>query len=214
MSDDQTIKVFLVDDHPLVRDGIFARLENTPNIDIVGQASNGKEALENAGDLQPDIVLMDVSMPIMGGLEATALFKEQFPNIKILILSMHDEQEYIIKLMKIGASGYVLKDVSSAELINAIQTVAQGNTSFCSGASHSLFNSSTSISTVIDNDVLSKREIDILKQVASGQCNKNIARQLDISVRTVETHRLNIKAKLDIKTTAGITRYAIENNIV
>lgn len=206
------INIFLVDDHQLVRDGIKARLENSDGIKVIGQAGNGKEAIEMVSANQPDLVLMDISMPIMDGLEATSIFKEKFPDIKILILSMHDEPEYIVKLMQSGASGYILKDVSSHELINTIKSVYHGGTTFCSGTTQRLFNQNDQTSKT--SSILSEREVDILKLIANGECNKNIARTLNISVRTVETHRLNIKNKLDLQTTAGLTRYAIEHSFV
>jgi len=206
------IKVFLVDDHPLVLDGIRARLDGEPNITVVGQANNGKQALEKAREIKPDVVLMDISMPVMGGMEATRCLKAELPDSRVLILSMHDDQEYIVKLMQAGAYGYVLKDVSSAELIKAIEAVYQGSSYFSAGASRSLFNKLENISVEQENG-LSKREGAVLKLIAEGQCNKDIARTLNISVRTVETHRLNIKKKLDIRTAAGLTRYAIEHDL-
>lgn len=207
------IRILLVDDHPLVLDGINARLEEEEGIRVVGQACNGKEALALAQTIQPDVVLMDITMPIMGGLEATELFKDLHPTIRILALSMHDDQEYILKMIQAGASGYILKDVSSIELIKAIETVHQGNTYFSSGASESLFKNFNG-NTSKQERALTHREETVLQLIAEGQCNKEVARSLDISVRTVETHRQNIKSKLKIHTAAGLTKYAIENGIV
>jgi two-component system, NarL family, nitrate/nitrite response regulator NarL len=213
MTDHKPIRVFLVDDHPLVLDGISSRLQEESHIEVVGQANNGKEAIEKAHKIQPDIVLMDVNMPVMGGLEAMRQFKEELPGIRVLILSMHDDQEYIVKLMHEGASGYVLKDVSSNELIKAIEAVYQGSTYFSAGASKSLFNNFEKATAEQENN-LTKREETVLTLIAEGQCNKEIARTLNISVRTVETHRQNIKNKLDIHTAAGLARYAIEHNLI
>ncbi len=213
MSDQAPIRLLLVDDHPLVLDGISSRLQVEDGIEVVGQASNGKEALETADKVNPHVVLMDVTMPVMGGLEATRLFKQQMPGVRVLILTMHDAQEYILKLMQSGASGYVLKNVSSEELIKAIETVYQGNTYFSAGASRSLFSGNENRKQKIDG-LLTKREETVLKLIAEGDSNKEIANSLNISVRTVETHRQNIKSKLDIHTAAGLTRYAIEIGLI
>jgi len=152
-------------------------------------------------------------MPVMGGLEATERFKAALPDIQVLILSMHDDQAYILKIIQAGASGYILKDVSSTELVKAIETVHQGNTYFSSGASESLFKNFNGQSAKPETG-LTQREETVLKLIAEGQCNKEVARGLDISVRTVETHRQNIKNKLKIHTAAGLTKYAIEHGIV
>lgn len=210
----KAISVLLVDDHPLVLDGIEARLEGVTGIAVVGQANNGEQALALAETLQPDVVLMDVSMPVMNGLEAARHFKNRFPAVKVLILSMHDNREYILKVMQSGARGYILKDVSSDELVTAIKTVAIGNTYFCQNASNSLFSSINNTPMNEPVQPLTKRELMVLTLLAEGKSNKIIARSLDISVRTVETHRQNIKNKLDIHTAAGLARYAIEQGLV
>ncbi len=189
-------------------DGINARLQDEPGIEVVGQASNGREALEVAEQVAPDLVLMDLTMPVMGGLEATRCFKQKQPAVRVLILSMHDNQEYILKVMQSGASGYVLKDVSSSELIKAIETVYEGKTYFSSSASETLSDRSGTVPPLTD------REQTVLTLISAGQCNKVVARQLDISVRTVETHRLNIKKKLGVQTTAGLIKYAFEQGLV
>ncbi|ETI60621.1 response regulator transcription factor [Marinomonas profundimaris] len=205
------IRVLLVDDHMLVLDGLQARLEMEDNIDIIATASNGQEALEKAGETQPDLVLMDVSMPVLNGLEATKRFKAEQPNVKILMLSMHHDKEYILSLIQSGANGYVLKDVSSEELVQAINTVHQGGTYFSSGASDSLFSQAPSPKQC---EELTKREVAVLKEVAAGLSNKEIAQSLSISVRTVETHRQNVKNKLNIHTSAGLIKYALEHRLI
>ncbi|KEA65695.1 DNA-binding response regulator, LuxR family [Marinobacterium lacunae] len=211
----EPIRVVLVDDHPLVLDGIRARLEEEAGISVVGEACNGQRALEQAKALEPDVMLMDVSMPVMNGFEATRALREQCPNVRVLILSMHDNREYILQLIQSGASGYILKDVSSEEMVKAIETVHQGGTYFSSGASQTLFSRFDEPATPVqDTGVLTRRELTVLKLLAEGRNNKEIARELDISVRTVETHRQNIKSKLNIQTAAGLVRYAIEHNLV
>lgn len=208
------INILLVDDHPLVRDGIRARLESEEGVSVIGEAQNGQEALDFVAQRAPDVALMDVSMPVMNGLDATKIFKEQHPEVRVLILSMHDSREYILQLIQSGASGYILKDVSSDELIKAIETVHQGGTYFSSGASQSLFSADQPQTQTEEVVTLTPREATVLKQLAEGKSNKEIARILDISVRTVETHRQNIKQKLNIHTAAGLARYAIEKGLV
>ncbi|MGB0468733.1 MAG: response regulator transcription factor [Pontibacterium sp.] len=206
------IRILVVDDHPLVREGISLRLESEASLQVVGHAVNGQQALEKSAELKPDVVLMDITMPVMNGLEAAGYFKAEQPDVKVLILSMHENREYIVEMLKQGASGYVLKDVSSDELIRAVETVYQGGTYFSAGASQSLFSQFDKEEKA--DTGLTRREETVLKLLAEGQCNKDVARTLDISVRTVETHRQNIKQKLKIQTAAGLTKYAIEHNII
>lgn len=213
MDSAKTIRLLLVDDHMLVLDGLQARLELEEHIEVIGTASNGLEALDKASKLNPDVVLMDVSMPILNGLDATKRFREQQLPVKILMLSMHHEKEYILSLIHAGANGYVLKDVSSEELIHAITTVHQGGTYFSSGASASLFTDAI-LSEQPKEETLSKRETAVLKEVATGLSNKEIAQSLNISVRTVETHRQNIKNKLEIHTSAGLIKYALDKKLI
>lgn len=213
----EKIRIVLVDDHPLVLEGIIARLEDEPSLDVVGSANDGAQALTLIAEVQPDVVLMDISMPVMNGFEATERLRAEQPNVRVLILSMHESREYILKLIQCGAAGYVLKDVSSNELITAIKTVYSGATYFSAGASHSLFSQTDfqlSGQPSESREVLTSREQEVLRLLAQGASNKAMARQLDISVRTVETHRQNIKTKLDIQTAAGLTRYAIEHNLI
>ncbi|MBR9867159.1 MAG: response regulator transcription factor [Oceanospirillales bacterium] len=213
----EKIRIVLVDDHPLVLEGIIARLEDEPSLDVVGSANDGAQALTLIDEVQPDVVLMDISMPVMNGFEATERLRAEQPNVRVLILSMHESREYILKLIQCGAAGYVLKDVSSNELITAIKTVYSGATYFSAGASQSLFSQADfqpSGQASESKEVLTCREQEVLRLLAQGASNKAMARQLDISVRTVETHRQNIKTKLDIQTAAGLTRYAIEHNLI
>ncbi len=210
------IRVLLVDDHPLVIDGIQARLEDEGGIEVVGRASNGQEAIEAAHNLKPDVVLMDISMPVMNGLEATKVLQQQMPETRVLILSMHDNREYMVQLIQSGAKGYILKDVSAAEMVSAVETVYRGGTYFSSSASQTLFSQfdQPHMAEPASASVLTPRESMVLKLLAEGSNNKEIAKALGISVRTVETHRQNIKSKLNIQTAAGLTRYAIENDLV
>lgn len=213
----EKIRIVLVDDHPLVLEGIIARLENEPSLEVVGSANDGAQALTLIAEVLPDVVLMDISMPTMTGFEATERLRAEQPGVRVLILSMHESREYILKLIQCGAAGYVLKDVSSNELITAIKTVYSGATYFSAGASQSLFSQPdfrSSAPASEAKEALTCREQEVLRLLAQGASNKAVARQLDISVRTVETHRQNIKTKLDIQTAAGLVRYAIEHNLI
>ncbi len=206
----QPIRVLIVDDHPMVAEGIESILESYPDIAVVGIAGNGRDALDMAARLAPDVVLMDLNMPGMGGLTATEILLERFPATKVLILSMHDTPEYISTALDHGAMGYVLKDVPTDEIRLAIDAVMRGQRYLCTGAKGSL-----APKTSHDGrEALTGREQTILLQLAQGKSNKAVAQSLDISVRTVETHRKNIKRKLGISSTAGLTRYALEHGVL
>lgn len=207
------IKVMIVDDHQVVLDGFVARLELEHDIDVVATASNGMEAIQTLRQHQPDVVLMDVSMPIMNGLEAVEQIKQFNSNVKVLMLTMHDNREYIIKVMQSGAMGYMLKDISSDKLIQAIKTVHQGSTYFCESVTHTLF-TPTIVTTEKMVNPLSRREETILILVAQGESSKKIAKVLNISDRTVETHRQNIKHKLDLYSIAELTKYAVDHGLL
>lgn len=205
------IRVLLVDDHPLVTEGIGACLETWDNITIVGTATTGAQAISTAMELKPDVILMDINLPDMTGLHATRHIKQRLPNARVMILSMHDNREYVVSALEGGASGYILKDVSSAEVATAIEAVYRGGTYFSSEVSRNLASPNEPASA---NSILTARENQVIVELARGNTNKMIARTLDISERTVETHRKNIKRKLKIGSTAGLTRYAMENGLL
>lgn len=209
-STDRPLRILLCDDHALVMDGIRSRLECFEHISIIGEAGNGAEALTMAAELHPDIVLMDISMPVMNGLEAAEKFRETLPDAKIVILSMHENPEYLRTAQQAGAKGFILKDVSSNDMVRAIETVANGGEAYSSTIDR------ITDGEDINNDgvPLTSRERTVLRLLAKGASNKHVARELDISVRTVETHRRNIKRKLDIDSSAGLVRYAIEKGLV
>ena len=192
----------------MVLDGLRAVLETYDEIEVVAASSTARAALELAPSVRPDIVLMDINMPHLNGIDCIERMKRQVPSARILMLSMHDSREYISTSIMRGASGYILKDVSTAEIVTAIQTVAQGGTYFSSGVSEALLDGGEKKARN-----LSARENDVLVMVADGNSNREIAARLNISEATVETHRKNIKRKLGIATTAGLTRYAIENQL-
>lgn len=207
------IKVMIVDDHQVVLDGFVARLKLEHDIEVVATASNGLESIQAVKQYQPEVVLMDVSMPIMNGLEAAEKIKQHYPNVKVLMLTMHDNREYIMKVMQSGAMGYMLKDISSDKLIQAIKTVYQGSTYFCESVTQTLFTPAT-VASVQKVNPLSRREETILALVAQGESSKKIAKALSISARTVETHRQNIKHKLDLYSVAELTKYAVDHGLL
>jgi len=203
------IRVLIVDDHPMVAEGIQSILENYDDILVVGTLCNGQEAVDQAADLAPDVILMDLNMPELGGLSATEMLLERAPATRILILSMHDSPEYISTALSHGAMGYILKDVPTDAIKHAIDSVMQGKRYLCTGAKGSLEPKDGD-----GREALTGREQTILLQLAQGKSNKDVALSLDISVRTVETHRKNIKRKLGISSTAGLTRYALEHGVL
>ncbi len=202
-------RVLIVDDHPMVAEGIRAILETYDDIIVVGTLGNGQEAIDQAEALAPDVILLDLNMPQVNGLSATEILLERNPETRILILSMHDSPEYISTALRHGAAGYVLKDVPTEEIKAAIDRVMAGERYLCTGATASLKPSTTD-----GREPLTEREQTILLQLAQGKSNKDVAAELDISIRTVETHRKNIKRKLGIATTAGLTRYAMEHGVL
>ncbi|MEJ8560837.1 response regulator transcription factor [Yoonia sp. GPGPB17] len=204
-----TTRVLIVDDHPMVAEGIRSLLESYDDLEIVGTLGNGQEAVDQAVTLAPDVILMDLNMPGLSGLNATEMILEKQPDTRIVILSMHDSPEYISTALSHGARGYILKDVPTEEIHTAIETVMAGGEYLCTGAKGSL---QPKISD--GRETLTSREQTILLELAQGQSNKDVANTLNISVRTVETHRKNIKRKLGISSTAGLTRYALEHGVL
>lgn len=205
------IRVLVVDDHAILRDGICSLLERQEGLNVVGEAGNGREALDRVEELRPDIVLMDVSMPEMDGLEATRRIKSAHPEIKVLVLTQHDNQEYINPLLQAGASGYVLKRSGGREVVTAIRQVYE----------HGVFLEPDVARQVLHNfsrsaeiPALTEREQQVLQLAVEGKSNKDIARRLFISAKTVSVHRTNIMAKLGVHNSAELVRYAIQHNLV
>ncbi|MCP9481929.1 response regulator transcription factor [Shimia sp. CNT1-13L.2] len=203
------VRVVIVDDHPMVAEGIQSVLESFDDIEVVGTLTNGREAVDQMKTLSPDVILMDLNMPEIGGLTATEMLLEANPDTRILILTMHDSPEYISTALSHGAVGYILKDVPTDEIKTAIDTVMRGERYLCTGAKGSL-----EPSDMDEREPLTSREQTVLLQLAQGKSNKEVALVLNISVRTVETHRKNIKRKLGISSTAGLTRYAMEHGVL
>ena len=214
----QKAKVLIVDDHTIVRDGISALLSLAADIEVVGEAANGKEALEKARQLNPDVVLMDIAMPIMDGLEATRRIHREFPKIKVLALTQYDEKEYILSMIEVGARGFVSKTAASSELVSGIRAVYQGNSYL-----------SPVVAKVLVEDFqqgahrrekedlyqqLTDREREVLKLVAEGYTTREIADILVLSHKTVEGHKTNLMAKLDIHNKTDLIKYAIRKGII
>ncbi|GAB3471646.1 response regulator transcription factor [Massilia terrae] len=197
------VRILLVDDHPLVRDGLRARLEAVPHFSVVAEAGSADEALERAGEA--NLVLMDINMRGASGIEATAQLVRRYPDIAVLMLSMHDKLEYVTQAIQAGARGYVLKDAPGKDIVLAIDTVMAGGIYYSPALARQLARPSQQ-----DNQ-LTVREQEVLRHIASGQSNKQIARDLALSVRTVETHRLNIKRKLGIEGQAELIRFAVQH---
>jgi len=211
----QSIRVLIADDHPVVRKGLQSCLAKQDRVKIVGEASDGDEALQKAMELSPDVVLMDISMPRMSGLAATEVLREQAPNIKILVLSVHNNKDYIFRIIQAGAHGYVSKEASPEELSEAIECVHAGETFFSPEIAQA------ALSHLVQNGgkkepfaQLTDREREVLVLIAEGQSNKEIANKLGIGVRTIETHRERIMRRLDIHSVAGLTKFAIANGLV
>ena len=202
-------RVLIVDDHPMVAEGICSLLETYDDIEVVGTVCNGQKAVDQIDDFVPDVVLMDLNMPQMGGLTATEVLLEKRPQLRILILSMHDSPEYIAAALNHGAFGYVLKDVPTEDVKEAIDSVMLGEKYLCAGARAAI-----DPDTQDGRETLTGREQEILLELAQGKSNRDVAQALDISVRTVETHRKNLKRKLGISSTAGLTRYALEHGVL
>ncbi|MEO6918355.1 MAG: response regulator transcription factor [Collimonas sp.] len=200
-------KIMLVDDHPLVRDGLRARLEAVPGFAIVAEAGSAEEALQRAEEQPIDLILMDINLRgSSNGIDLTARFHASFPEIAVLILSMHDKTEYLMQSVQAGARGYVLKDAPGKDIVHAIETVISGGMYYSAALAQKLARPMT------PGQLLTARERQVLQHIANGESNKQIARDLDLSVRTVETHRLNIKRKLDIEGQAELIKFAVENN--
>ncbi len=210
------IKVLLVDDHTILREGIRLLLGREGDVEIVGEAEDGIQAMELVEGLHPDVVIMDISMERMGGLEATKEITQTFPGIRVVILTMHDNEEYLVGALKAGASGYVLKEAAATDLANAIRTADRGDVYLYPTVARKLVadyvkrvSSPRSMS-----ETLTTREREVLKLVAEGYTNKEIAGLLGISVKTVENHRANIMRKLDLHDRTDLARYAVRIGLV
>jgi DNA-binding NarL/FixJ family response regulator len=203
-------KIIIVDDHKLFRNGLRFILSEIEDVEIIGEASNGKEFLELLNFLKPDLVLMDISMPVMNGVEASREALEKYPNLKILVLSMFGEDAYYNTMIDIGVKGFILKDSDNAELKNAIQSIIHGNNYFSQDLLLKLIRNKTTAPSI----KLSRRESEILTLICKGYSTNLISEQLHISHRTVERHRASLLSKTDSSNSISLVIYAIKNNLI
>jgi DNA-binding NarL/FixJ family response regulator len=214
------IRIFLVDDHQLVRDGIKALLLSADDLEILGEASSGQECYEKIALGPPDILILDISLPDTNGIEITKRITAEYPGTRVLILSMYTSEDFIFNSVKAGARGYLPKNTSREELLNAIHAIHDGDEFFSDAISRIMLKSyvrkakEDDLSSAAGPIPLTTREIEILKLFAEGFINKEISDQLDISIRTVETHKNHIMKKLELKSTVELIKYAIRNKIV
>jgi two-component system response regulator NreC len=213
------IKILLVDDHAVVRTGLHLLLNANPEMEVVGEASEGNEAIQKAIEIKPDVVLMDISMPHgKDGLSATSELKKILPEVTILILTMHDDEEYLFRAIQAGASGCILKNAPHEELLSAIESVARGHAYLYPTATKRLMEGYIEKVKQGDNvdtyNLLSDREKEVLTFIAKGYSNKEIAEQLVLSVKTVETHKGNLMEKLKMKTRPELVRYAVKKGLL
>lgn len=207
------ITVLLADDHPVVRNGLRAFIGKVRHLQLIGEATNGSEALDLALKLSPDILLMDISMPEMDGLVVAERLRKEAPEVKVIILSMHSSREYVTRIVQAGARGYVLKNAPSDELLHAIDAVASGEAFFSPDVARLVLNQYVNDSGETPLAKLTAREREVLVLIAGGGSNKEIATQLKLGVRTVETHRERVMRKLDIHSVAGLTKFAIAHGL-
>jgi two-component system response regulator NreC len=212
------IRVVLADDHRMMREGIRAMLERRSDIQVVGEAADGREAVRLASQLCPDVVVMDVSMPLLNGIEATRHIRRDCPDVRVLILTVHESQEYVAQLLAAGASGYIIKKAGGDELLNAIHAVARGEAFLHPAVAKVVVEDYVQRLQVGQGvgagDVLSDREREVLQLIAEGYTNREIADLLHVSVKTVQNHRSKIMSKLDLHDRGELIKYAIQQGII
>jgi len=211
------IRLLLADDHPVVRRGIASCLARYRHLEVVGEAADGKQALSQAKELSPDIILLDLGMPNLDGVAATEMLKQESPETKVLVLSMHQNKDTLQRLIRAGIRGYLLKDAAAEEIVRAIDSVYAGEIYFSPDVARAALNqyvASAGGTTASPASRLTKREREVLALIAEGYANKEVASKLGLSVRTVETHRERIMRKLEIRNAAGLTKFAIAHGLV
>ncbi|MDO8749674.1 MAG: response regulator transcription factor [Dehalococcoidia bacterium] len=214
----EKIKVLLVEDHAIVREGIRSLLNGHEDVEVVGEATDGSQALSKVRELRPDIVLMDITMPNMSGFEATRAIKSEFPNVQVLALTVHEGAEYFFRILSEGASGYVLKGASFAELVFALRAVHQGGVylhpSVAGKLVHSYVHGSASGAERVSYDGLTTREREVLKLIGDGKTNQEIAEAMYLSPNTVQTHRARIMDKLGLHSRTQLIKYALSKGLI
>lgn len=201
---ERKVRLMLVDDHPLVRDGLRVRLSTVAGFEVVAEADDGATALARLEQAQPDVVLMDIAMRGTNGIELVREFHDRQPQVQVIMLTMHDQPQYVVEAFRQGARGYVLKDSPAQEIIAAIHAVMSGRRYYSAGVADAL------ASGAIPTPLLTLREKEVLALIAEGLSSKEIAARLDLSVRTVETHRLNIKRKCELEGASSLVKFAVE----
>lgn len=210
------IRVLLADDHRVLRDGLKSLLAEEPEMEVVGEASNGIEAIEKTGEVGPDVVILDIGMPLMNGIQAAKKLNQLYPGVRILILTQYDSEEYLVAVLDAGALGYVLKDTAGSELIEAIRTVHQGLPYLSPAMTRLLIQDHIKRKDLVPNPVnmLTPREYEIFHLLAEGYSNHEIAEKLYISIKTVQTHRTHIMEKLSLNNRTDLVKYAIRRGII
>ncbi len=213
------IRLLLADDHAVLRSGLRLLLSEQPDMEVVGEAADGEEAIEKTRELNPDILLLDITMPGIGGLDALDRIKKECPQVRIVVLTMHDDESYMERVMASGGSGYVLKKAADTELISAIRAVHQGGVYLHPSMTRALVNQLQRRSAAQERQSrleskLSEREREVLKLIAEGYTNKEIADMIFLSVKTVETHKAHIMDKLELRSRAELVRYALDNGLL
>jgi two-component system response regulator NreC len=211
------IRILLADDHTILRDGIRSLIEDEPDMEVVGEAEDGITVVKLADSLRPDVILMDLAMPLLNGLEATRQIRKSQPGAKILILTMHENEEYIRQVLAAGAMGYILKDAAARELLGAIRSVHKGEVVLSPAITRLIVTDYLrwgDLSAQESSDGLTDRERQILQLIAEGYTNKQIAEILSISIKTVQAHRLNLMKKLDLHDRGELIKYAIQKKII
>jgi DNA-binding NarL/FixJ family response regulator len=210
------IRVLVADDHTLVRDGIRALLATAPDIELVGEAADGREAIEQARAVRPDVILLDIAMPGLGGLEAVPILRREVPEARLLILTQYEEPDYVRRFVRLGVAGYVLKKVAGAELISAIRAVHRGGLVLDPAIAREVLQDGpgAGVTTEDPYDSLTERERQVLKLVAEGRSNKEVATFLDISIKTAMTHREHVLQKLNLHNRTDLTRFALRRGII
>ena len=210
------LKIMVADDHQVIIDGMEAIINNTDNLEFVGGALNGREVIKAVEELPVDLILMDINMPEMDGLECTSHLNKHHPNIRVIALSMHDNPRLAIRMIKNGAFGFLLKNSNKENILKAIEEVAQGRNFFDPNLMNTFFDAGNkkSSSSFGKKDILTKREIEIIQLICNEKTTSEIADDLSISTHTVESHRANILLKLELKNSVGLAKWAIQNEVI